>query len=66
MFKADVSIKLVQFGPKKAMAMSPVDSSSSGNSTVSTMVSFMAGGWGESIQGLCGGQKTGISNSING
>lgn len=52
MFRADVSIKLVQLGPKKAMAMSPVDSSSSGNSTVSTMVSFMGGGWGESIQGL--------------
>lgn len=52
MFKADVSIRFVQLGPKNAMAMSPVDSSSSGNSTVSTMVSFMAGGWGESIQGL--------------
>lgn len=66
MFKADVSIKLVQLGPKKAMAISPVDSSSSGNSTVSTMVSFMAGGWGESIQGLCRGQKTRMSDIVNG
>jgi hypothetical protein len=42
----------LQSGPNNATKISPEDSSSSGNSTVSIIVFLMAGGCAESTQGL--------------